>query len=177
MRTAEDFERAIGAELARIEPRPKPGKPELNGHAAPDGEWQPPTEIPEAADAEPVECGTDGKSEAAGVPKVVTPRIVPPLTIDEWLARDLEAPDSLMGAWLTTTSRMLIDGPTGLGKTLFLMQIAMRTSAGTDFVHWRAHRPCRVLYIDGEMPRRLLRERIADAVARGCRLAVRVSRS
>ena len=28
----------------------------------------------------------------------------PPLTIEEWLARDLPAPDFIMGSWLSTTS-------------------------------------------------------------------------
>src|SRR5258708_29575308 len=38
----------------------------------------------------------------------------------------------------------------------------MRVSAGEDFLHWRAHRPSRVLYIDGEMSRRLLKQRVLD---------------
>jgi hypothetical protein len=90
----------------------------------------------------------------------------PPLTVDEWLARELPEPDHLMGTVMTTTSRLLVVGETGIGKTNFFMAGGMRMSAGKDFLHWRAHRPCNVLYVDGEMSRRLLKQRIADEVER-----------
>lgn len=92
--------------------------------------------------------------------------LLPPLTVAEWLARDLEPPDCLIGDWLTTTSRVLLVAPTGLGKTNFGMGLGTHIAAGVDFLHWRGHRPARVLYVDGEMSRRLYRQRIADAVAR-----------
>jgi hypothetical protein len=89
-----------------------------------------------------------------------------PLTVGEWLERDLPGPDRIMGDWLTTTSRVLLTAPTGIGKTNLLMQIAAHAAAGLDFLHWKAHRPARVLFVDGEMNRRLLRNRIADVVRR-----------
>jgi hypothetical protein len=90
----------------------------------------------------------------------------PPLTLAEWLTRDLPEPDCLMGHWLTTTSRVVLAADTGLGKTLFAMSLCLHAAAKTDFLQWQAHRACRVLYIDGEMSRRLLKRRIVDAVAR-----------
>jgi hypothetical protein len=90
----------------------------------------------------------------------------PPLTIQEWLARDLPAPDFIMGSWLSTTTRGLLVGPTGLGKTNLGLALALHIAAGADFLHWRGQRPCKVLYIDGEMSRRLFRQRIEDAVNR-----------
>jgi hypothetical protein len=90
----------------------------------------------------------------------------PPLTIAEWLARDLPEPDYLMGHWLTTTSRALLVAPTGIGKTNFAMGLAMATAAGRGFLQWRGRRPARVLYLDGEMSRRLFKQRLADAVRR-----------
>ena len=90
-----------------------------------------------------------------------------PLSIDEWLDRLLPEPDYLMGHWLTTTSRALMNAATGLGKTMFAMGLGMAVADGTDFLHWRGtNKPARVLYIDGEMSRRLLKKRIAEEVDR-----------
>jgi AAA domain len=89
-----------------------------------------------------------------------------PLTIEQWLQRDLPDPDYLLGSWLTTTTRALFVADTGLGKTNFAMALGMHVAEGTDFLHWRARRPTNVLFIDGEMSRQLLKTRIADAVAR-----------
>ncbi len=101
---------------------------------------------------------------SAVVAKVSSP---PALTLTDWLQRDdLAEPDFLMGAWLHTTSRALIVGPTGLGKTNFGLALAVSSAAGVDFLHWQAIRKARVLYIDGEMSRRLMRQRLRDAARR-----------
>lgn len=133
-----------------------------NGHGGAWDESVPAaTEIP--ANAEP-----DYGSRAL----VVRPAQLPisldnlPLTIEAWLVRDLPEPDFIMGDWLTTTTRALLVAPTGLGKTNFAMALAMHVAACVDFLHWRARRTCSVLYIDGEMPRRLLRQRLGDCAAR-----------
>jgi hypothetical protein len=92
-----------------------------------------------------------------------------PLTITEWLNRELPPPDRLMGEWMTTTSRILLNADTGLGKTNLCMAIAGAMAAAQDFLHWRARRQARVLYIDGEMSRRLYKCRIEDVARRlGC---------
>jgi RecA-family ATPase len=88
------------------------------------------------------------------------------LTLNDWLKRDLPPPDFILGNWLTTTSRVLIFAPTGLGKTMFGIGIGMAISIGSGFLHWRETRPARVLFVDGEMSRRLLKERLAAEVAR-----------
>jgi hypothetical protein len=49
----------------------------------------------------------------------------PPLTIEEWLVRDLPPPDFVMGSWLSTTTRELLVGPTGLGKTNLALALAL----------------------------------------------------
>jgi hypothetical protein len=42
-----------------------------------------------------------------------------PLHIDDWLKRDLPRPDKLIGEWMTSTSRAILNADTGLGKTSF----------------------------------------------------------
>jgi len=90
----------------------------------------------------------------------------PPLTIAEWRARDMPEPDCLMGNWMTTTSRILQVAPTGIGKTNLAIHLGMASAAGKDFLHWGGRRPSKLLYVDGEMSRRLLKQRIIDAERR-----------
>jgi hypothetical protein len=88
------------------------------------------------------------------------------LSVAEWISRDIPAPDFLLGEILSTTTRAMVTGPTGLGKTNFGLAMAANMSAGLHFLHWAAGRPSRVLYIDGEMSRRLMRWRVKDAARR-----------
>src|SRR5262249_59085433 len=83
---------------------------------------------------------------------------LPPITIDEWRRRDLPEPDLLLGSWLSTTTRALISAPTGIGKSNFAIALGQHIAGGLDFLHWQARRPARVLYIDGERARRLLKQ-------------------
>jgi AAA domain len=126
--------------------------PAMNGHAA-------------AVDEPPPAVSPDDYGKAS------RPRLIDldniPLSIGEWLQRDLPAPDPIMGQWFTTTSRIALNAATGIGKTNFALALAGHISAGRDFLHWRAHRPARVLFVDGEMSRRLLKRRAQD-VCRRC---------
>ena len=89
-----------------------------------------------------------------------------PHTLIDWLDRDLPEPERIMGEWLTTTTKVILTAPTGLGKTHFVMAMGIHAAAGIDFLHWRSHRKFRVLYFDGEMSRRLLAKRLKAAVKR-----------
>ena len=91
---------------------------------------------------------------------------IPFITVPAWLARNIPPPDFLMGECVSTTSRGMIVSATGLGKTNFCLALAFSMALGQDFLHWRAARKARVLYIDGEMSRRLVKARLADAARR-----------
>jgi hypothetical protein len=89
------------------------------------------------------------------------------LSLRGWLERDVKPPDCLMGEWFTTTSRVELVAPTGLGKTNLALALAAFGSVGLDFLHWRGcGKPRRWLYVDGEMSERLMRSRLEDAVRR-----------
>ncbi len=87
------------------------------------------------------------------------------LSLRSWLERDLPEPDMLLGPF-STTSRAMFVADTGLGKTNLAMGIAFAMASGQSFLHWEGKRPASVLYIDGEMSRRLFRQRIRDAISR-----------
>lgn len=113
--------------------------------------------------------GHQGGHEGAdnAFPRATVPSVPKALTLADWLQRDdLTEPDFLLGEWLHTASRVLITGPTGLGKTNLALALAIVIAAGMAFMHWAACRAARVLYIDGEMSRRLIRQRLRDAVKR-----------
>lgn len=89
------------------------------------------------------------------------------LSAAQWLARDIPEPDFLVGQLMHTASRVQVAGPTGIGKTLVLLDMACATAEGVDFLHWKGGgKRRRVLYIDGEMSPRLMKRRIADACRR-----------
>ena len=89
-----------------------------------------------------------------------------PLSVAEWMLRELPKPDYILGNWLTTTSRALMVAPTGVGKTMLGIGLGFGVSSGLGFLHWQGIRPARVLFIDGEMSRQLLKERMVAEVAR-----------
>jgi hypothetical protein len=88
------------------------------------------------------------------------------LTLEQWRERDLPKPDYLLGEVFSTTNRGIMSAPTGLGKTNFALALGMRIAAGANFLHWEGRRACKVLYIDGEMSRRLLKQRLTAEEAR-----------
>jgi hypothetical protein len=84
-----------------------------------------------------------------------------------WLTRDIPEPDFMLGEMPSTTTRMELIGPTGIGKSNFLLATAFAAAAGRGFLHWRGGGiPRRVLYVDGEMSRRLAKRRLTDATRR-----------
>ncbi len=133
-------------------------EPANYGAPADDG-WRPPEHEPD---------GPHNGAASEGGNMVVTPwqGPLPPLTIAEWRARDLPDPDFVSGYWFTTTSRAMLVAPTGLGKTNFAMALAMSMAAAMDFLHWRGGNARRVLFVDGEMSRRLLKRRVLDCARR-----------
>jgi hypothetical protein len=99
-------------------------------------------------------------------------RLIPPpppratlaglLSAAAWRGRAIEVPEPLLGELVVSTTRMFVGGPTGLGKTHLGFAMAAGMASGQGFLHWRASRPARVLYVDGEMPRDLVQKRLRD---------------
>jgi len=128
---------------------PPPNESGPKRQAPPDPEDQPESK------QEKAKGKTDG-ADPSGVGAI-------PLTPAAWMARELPPPDFLMGELFSTTSRVLIAADTGLGKSMLGLGVAFAMRLGRGFLHWTAHHTSRVLVLDGEMPRDLLKERIALA--------------
>ncbi|MFL5337463.1 MAG: AAA family ATPase [Geminicoccaceae bacterium] len=88
------------------------------------------------------------------------------LATPAWLKRELEPPEPLLGEIITNTTRLMIGGPTGIGKTHLVLGMAAGMASSHGFLHWRASRASSVLYVDGEMPRDLVKERLTDVARR-----------
>jgi len=82
------------------------------------------------------------------------------LLLSSWLTRELPPRDYLLGGVLCTTSRWLIFGETGIGKTLFAFDLAGAVAAAGDLLNWAGQRRARVMYLDGEMPAETFKERM-----------------
>ena len=82
------------------------------------------------------------------------------LLVSAWLKRKLPPRDFLMGELLCTTSRWILVGETGVGKTLFSLDLAASIAAGADFLGWQGRRAARVMYLDGELPAETFKERL-----------------
>lgn len=67
---------------------------------------------------------------------------------------------NLLGYWLREGDLGFIYGERGVGKTWLVCAIASCVSAGINLDSWEAHGSFPVLYIDGEMPLDLTRDRL-----------------
>jgi hypothetical protein len=88
------------------------------------------------------------------------------LSSTAWLQRDPKPTEQLLGDLIVNTTRAFLVGRTGLGKTLLGLAMAFAMATGRGFLHWRCAKPCRVLYIDGEMPEDLIIERLQGEAER-----------
>jgi hypothetical protein len=108
---------------------------------------------------------TNGADRGAKKLTKITPYPYP-TRMSDWAEAKILPPEHLMGELFSTTSRGLIAAPTGAGKTMLGMAAGLHLSLGRDFLHWKVHRPARVLYVDGEMPPELAKERLHDTLKR-----------
>src|SRR5690348_8656648 len=86
---------------------------------------------------------------------------LPILTAAQLMAADRPPRSDLLTPWLASDTAALVYGPPGIGKSFLALGIAWAVASGEGFLGWRAPRPRRVLYVDGEMGAAELRARLA----------------
>jgi putative DNA primase/helicase len=84
----------------------------------------------------------------------------PLLSAPELAAAQLPARKTILDPILTSKSLAMVYGPRGLGKTFVALGIAWAAASGSSFLGWRASRPHRVTYLDGEMAADEMRQRL-----------------
>jgi hypothetical protein len=85
------------------------------------------------------------------------------LTGNWWLVREITRPTPVLGEVICTSTRMLLGGPTGVGKSHVCLAMAGAIATGRGYLHWLGPtKPLTVLYIDGEMALDLIQDRIRD---------------
>ena len=102
--------------------------------------------------------GPDGLRDSFD--KAVTKLPREDLLVAAWLKRKLPPRDYLLGSVICTTSRWLIFGDTGVGKTLFALSMAGAMASERSFLGWERKRRARIMYLDGEMPAETFKERV-----------------
>src|SRR5262249_51179329 len=85
-------------------------------------------------------------------------------SIAEFLAREIPEREMLLLPIIARQGLVMLFSWRGIGKTHTAIGIAYAVATGGTFLRWRAPKPARVLYIDGEMPAKAMQERIAAVV-------------
>ena len=92
------------------------------------------------------------------------PRRLTPMTIEELLTRQFPPREMILAPWLPVKGLAMVYGPRGVGKTHLALSIAYAAAMGGALFSWRAPKPRKVLYVDGEMPAATLQERLAAII-------------
>ncbi len=87
------------------------------------------------------------------------------LTGAQLLQKDFPPREMILSPWLPSQGLSMIYAERGIGKTWVGLNIAYAVAGGGSFLRWRAPDARQVVYIDGEMPAAVLKERFASIVA------------
>jgi len=83
----------------------------------------------------------------------------------EFLDKDLPKTEFLLYPLIPQNGLSLLYAERGAGKTFMAMAIACAAASGFDFLNFKAEKPRRVLYIDGEMDAREMQDRLNLLIA------------
>jgi len=89
------------------------------------------------------------------------------VTANELHGLKLTPRKKLLGGWFAEADAGFIFAPRGVGKTFIALAIARALSKAGQLGDWEAPEAVKVLYVDGEMPADLMRERIEGLDASG----------
>lgn len=107
------------------------------------------------------------QSVDAGIAKLggsdeLVKRILPLRAVDVHVLAQMKFKmrDLILDPWLHTQDLCMIYAARGVGKTHFAISIAYAISTGGSFGKWKAARPAKVVYFDGELPGGVMQKRL-----------------
>lgn len=98
--------------------------------------------------------GPKGSAEAAEPIRLTT------IPLQEFVRLNLPPREHVVAPILPLRGLGMLVAGRGVGKTRIAMGLSYAVAAGGEFLRWRAPKPRRVLYVDGEMPAELMQERV-----------------
>lgn len=113
----------------------------------------------------PEGCGSDFNDmhQEVGeekVEEVLRSRRLMPLSITEFLKMDIPPPEFLFHKMLPKSSSLLLMGQTGVGKSYIGFEMAYCLAMGITFIKWKCENSHKVLYIENEIDRYEVKERL-----------------
>lgn len=87
------------------------------------------------------------------------------ISLSEFVRLVLPKREYVLSPILPARSLAMLYAGRGIGKTRVGMGLAYAIASGSEFLRWRAPKPRRVLYVDGEMPAELMQERARALMA------------
>ena len=86
------------------------------------------------------------------------------LSINQLISHQFPEMEPLLSPWLCKQHLSMVYAWRGVGKTHFALGVAYAVAGGGRFLKWKAERPRRVVYIDGEMAGSAIKSRLEAVI-------------
>lgn len=87
-----------------------------------------------------------------------------PIDSHDLVEREFPPLERMLTPWLAEKSLNMVHAWRGVGKTWFSLGVSVAVASGGDFLNWRAPKPRKVLFIDGEMAAQQFQERLIECM-------------
>lgn len=82
------------------------------------------------------------------------------ITLGDFINEVIEPRVCILTPWLHERSINMVYAIRGVGKTFFALELAVTVATGGEFLGFKAEKPRKVLYLDGEMPQSAMQGRL-----------------
>jgi hypothetical protein len=89
-----------------------------------------------------------------------TTKTLTAIALSDFLAMEIAPQEAILEPWLNSKSLNMLHAKRGVGKTYMGLSIAFAVASGTAYLKWKAPKPRKVVYFDGEMSSYTLQSRL-----------------